>query len=191
LKKVYLEPSRNSKNDKEKFSKSLLCSLFVFGGLSSDKLFGKFSLARDGSAISQGSVWRLSLYVVNWVDSWLEFFFLKCLPLRCGGRCEGPCFRGTMQNSSFYILQQTATNCNTLHHTVTHCTILQHATPLCDRPQHRPVVLWVAEAGTQDAVSYCHTLHCTATYCNTLQHAATQTYRPLTCGRCPVSRRTL
>jgi len=63
-----------------------------------------------------------------------------------------------------WILQHTATHCNTLRHTATHCNTLQHTATHCNTLQH---------TATHCNTLCCNTLQHTATHCNTLQHTAT------------------
>jgi len=60
------------------------------------------------------------------------------------------CRQVTQTHESFFLLQLSATHCNTLQHTATHCNTLQHTATLCNTLQH------------------------SATYRNTLQHTTTQ-----------------
>jgi len=63
-----------------------------------------------------------------------------------------------------YVLQHTATHCNTLQHTATHCNTLQH----------RIKYDYNAKGVRQKAcLPHHHPLQHTATHCNTLQHTAT------------------
>ena len=59
------------------------------------------------------------------------------------------CFRFFLAINISYMLQHSATLCNTLQYTATHCHTLQHT------------------------ATHCNTLQHTATHCNTLQHTAT------------------
>jgi len=62
---------------------------------------------------------------------------LQCVAVCCSGLAT----RG-------FMLEHTATHCNTMQHAATRCSTLQHT------------------------VTHCHTLLHTATHCNTLQHTA-------------------
>jgi len=82
-----------------------------------------------------------------------------------------------------YMLQHTATHCNTLHntlqHTTQHCNTLQPTATHCSTPQHTTTHYTTL----QHAATHCNTLkhtathhntlHNTATHCTTLQHTTT------------------
>ena len=114
------------------------------------------------------------LYVCSRYDSYTSLVYAMWLPHHMRD----------MQHS--YVMQHTATHCNTLQHTATHCNTLQHNTTHCNTLQHTAthcntlqhsilsciIPTWFNTL--QHTATHCNTLQRTATHCNTLQNTATQ-----------------
>ena len=88
-----------------------------------------------------------------------------------------------LQVQSSYLMQHTATHCNTLQHAATHCNTLQHTQHTathCNTLQHalnfgQSSAEWavLASAIAVSCATNCNILQHTATYCDKLQHTAT------------------
>jgi len=75
------------------------------------------------------------------------------------------------------ILQQTATDCSTLHYTATHCTMSLFCVSYTSshiQMSLEPFPRVLHTCKYQHIATHCNTLQHTTAYCDTLQHTATQ-----------------